>query len=488
VNDPLFARFAEACGATGPLDLRVGLAGSGVLAEGTVRQPFTVVGRDDACEVTLNDPDVHLRHAWLQVIDGRVFATDLGGRTGLVWPSGATGSGWLDPGAVLTVGPFRLSLRAPVSDRPLAPRPNPLQADPTRFRTGPAVQLEFRNGKRPRDRWTVNRAVTLVGRADVCKLHLTADDIAAYHCGLVHTPTGLWVVDLSGRGVVVDGERMRVAPLPHGAELWVGRFRIGCRYPAPGGGAVRITADPPTSAGGPRNTAPDPRTQVMPIRAVVAEDEVPLGGLPPPDPMAGLPSSHIMRDVFRPVAASDRLSAPILLGAPGPDGSAGEPGDDRPAAPPGGDGTPALPDESDAATGALLRHLADVHAQMFEQLQQTLLLLAQVCGQVRQGRTAAVRQELNRIRELNRELARLQAEVVRLALDQGAVGPDATDAGLADRTNFPLASLPGGDGRKPDANDAIHDWVRERIGAIQQERQSRWRNLVGLFADGEAAG
>src|SRR5262245_33744143 len=64
VSDPLIARFAEACGATGPLDLRVDLAGGGVLAEGSVAQPFTLVGRDDACDVTLSDPEVNMRHAW----------------------------------------------------------------------------------------------------------------------------------------------------------------------------------------------------------------------------------------------------------------------------------------------------------------------------------------------------------------------------------------------------------------------------------------
>src|SRR5438093_2689215 len=76
--------------------------------------------------------------------------------------------------------------------------------------------------------------ITLVERAEVCKIHLNGDDIAGYHSGLVLTPAGLWVVDLSGRGVVVGGERMRVAPLPHGTELWVGRFLIGCHYPAVG--------------------------------------------------------------------------------------------------------------------------------------------------------------------------------------------------------------------------------------------------------------
>ncbi len=252
MNDPLIARFADACGATAPLDLRVDLAGGSLLAEGSVAQSFTLVGRDDSCDVTLSDTEINPRHAWLQVLGGRVFAVDLGSRTGLKWPTGACGSGWLDVGVPTRIGPFLLQLNAPVTNRPNVFQPdyNPLVSDAnTKARL--AVALEFRNGKRTKDRWAVNRLITLVGRSPDCKIHLTADDISPYHCGLVSTRTGLWVVDLSGRGVVVNGERMRVAPLPQGAELWVGRFLIGCQYQTPPG--------PPSNRRGPAQFRPTAR-------------------------------------------------------------------------------------------------------------------------------------------------------------------------------------------------------------------------------------
>ena len=132
------------------------------------------------------------------------------------------------------------------------PRYSPLQSDQMVLQSETTFNLEFRNGKRAKDRWTVNRLVTLVGRAPECKIRLTADDIAAYHCGLVLTPAGLWVVDLSGHGVVVNGERMRVSPLLHGAELWVGRFLIGLHSKA------RPRCRPAPSHGQPK---PPPRTR-----------------------------------------------------------------------------------------------------------------------------------------------------------------------------------------------------------------------------------
>jgi pSer/pThr/pTyr-binding forkhead associated (FHA) protein len=476
VNDPLIAQFAQACGATRPLDLWVHLVEGGLLAEGVVHQPFTLVGRDDACDVTLTDPDVNPRHAWFQAIGGRVYVTDLGSRTGLVWPNGATGCGWLDPGISVRVGPFRVSLRSPPSDRlaPSAPDANPLVTDPTLAHTRPTVQLEFRNGKRARDRWTVNRAVTLVGRSEACKIHLNADDISAYHCGLVLTPAGLWVVDLSGRGVVVNGERMRVAPLDHGSELWVGRFLIGCLYPA-GPGARYGAGHSPAGVTTPGLMAATSSTPPIP------EDEVPLGLEPANDPVSGLPSSHIMADAFRAMVAGP-VSHPILVS-------------------PGSSPTPPVipvpssllrvaepnpfPQAADGTVAQILRLLADVHAQMSDQFQQSMLLMVQVSGQDRREQSGMMQQELARIQDLNAELARLQIELARLTLRQGFPGPPPTN-------QTPIPGSPGTEPLRgamlsaqsdPQAGEAaIHDWVRERIDAIQQEQRSHWGRLFGLCA------
>lgn len=478
MNDPLIARFADACGAAAPLNLRVGLADGRVLADGTLHEPFTLLGRDEACDVTLNDPDVHPRHAWLQVIDGRVFALDLGSRAGVVWPDGSSGLGWVEPGAALKVGPFRVTLCNPVSAAPRRPDYVPTHADPDIARTRPSVQLEFRNGRRPKDRWTVNRVLTLVGRADACKLHLSADDVAAYHCGLVLTPAGLWVVDLSGRGVVVNGERMRVAPLPDGAELWVGRFLIACRAPAATDTppALRTSPARPAPVTPRQNGHPAPRTPPAPT--VDDEDEVPLGGLPALDPMSGLPSSHILHGTFHRPTPSGPISAPILLAVgPGsgvtPAGkSSGRLGAPVPVA---AEPAPVHP------VAALIGQLAEIHGQMAEQVQQALLLVARVCAHPRAAGPAAVEAEVVRIKELNGELARLQGEVTRLALAHAATPTGDTAVHELTGTGYRTP-------RTPDAGDAIQDWVQERIGLLHRERQARWDKLVGLVSSPAESG
>ncbi len=494
MNDPLIARFADACGATAPLDLRVDLAGGGVLAEGTVAQPFTLVGRDDACDVTLTDPEINPRHAWLQVLGGRVFAVDLGSRTGMMWSNGARGPGWLDPGRHARVGPFLLRLRAPVSTRTglYAHDYNPLASDPADT-SRPSVALEFKNGRRAKDRWQVNRLLTLIGRSSDCKIHLTADDISHYHCGLVATPSGLWVVDLSGRGVVVNGERMRVAPLPNGAELWVGRFLIGCQYTAPARPAPDKSGVIPPAAARVAATPPSPPPAPTPL----LEDEIELGAAPEGDALSG---SHIMSDSFRQWApntaatAANPPSNPIYV-------SQSQSGSKPPAFPPVVAPVGAVGDSSahgasdDWSVTPLLRQMADLHGRAAAEFEQLLALVTHAFDRVRRDHLTVLQHELNRIRELSAEIVGLQHEVTRQALETAAADRArqiaAADAAkttdprsgswVTPSTKTPLPDAPA-PRAAPDAPSPAGAGAADQLAALQQERAARWQALIALFS------
>lgn len=477
MTDPLIARFAQACGATGPLDLRIDLAGGGPLAEGTVEQPFTLVGRDDACDVTLTDPDINPRHAWLQVIGGRVFVADLGSRTGVLWPNGSRGSGWLEPGAPARLGPFLLHLRAGAgSPGGSTDGYNPLAADPA-MKAKPTAALEFRNGRRHKDRWHINRLVTLIGRAPDCKIHLNADDIAAYHCGIVTTPDGLWVVDLSGLGVVVNGERMRVSLLPHGAELWVGRFLIGCHSPNPAAIAARPAAARTSGAIAPAPERPAPAGALAvpgPPRRGAQDDEVDFATVP--DGL-GLPASHIMADIFRDAVpnANGPNSNPILLSGAGP--KTDPQADPEPAAAPGAPDDPHVAD--DWPVVPLLRQMADIHARADAEFQQSLVLVAQAFGRVRPEHVPALRHDLSRIVEVTAEIAALRAEVARTALSAAAnraaaaAGDARTGPWVPASSNTPM----------PEPRDPTGSRAAERLAALQRDRAERWQALLALFAE-----
>lgn len=479
MTDPLIARFAEACGATGPLHLRVDLAGGGALAVGTVDQPFTLVGRDESCDVTLNDPDVNPRHVWLQVIGGRVFAVDLGSRTGVLWANGTRGSGWFEPGVAARIGPFNLNL-CDEAGRPGGSTDgyNPLAADPA-LKAKPSAALEFRNGRRAKDRWQVNRLVTLIGRSADCKIHLNADDIAPFHCGLVATTDGLWVVDLSGHGVVVNGERMRVSPLPHGSELWLGRFLIGCHSPNPNAVAARPVGARASSSG-PLLIAPEQSAVAVAVAPLVSpaapvrrapDDEIDFGAAPD----AGLPGSHIMADIFRAWVpnANGPHSNPILLSGSGP----------KPlpeAVGPSGSPLAELLDDLAAPGGwsvvPLLRQMADLHGRADAEFQQLVALMAQAFGRVPAEHVPALRHDLGRIIDVSAEIAALRTEVSRAALSTAAARAIAGEARLEPWVP-PSSHTP-----VPEGRELQHARAAEKLAELQRDRAERWQAVLALFA------
>jgi hypothetical protein len=212
---------------------------------------------------------------------------------------------------------------------------------------------------------------------------------------------------------------------------------------------------------------------------------VPLGVIPPQDGQAGLPSSHIMADAFRSGGVGPGgVSNPILVSGSGP------PPFTRPVttslptaapsepAPPGrgvdsepDPGGPPLLDAPSAATvTALLREMGELHGQMLTQFEQSLGLMVRLFACLGPDQLPAMQQELARIQELNGELGRLQAELARRAAQTAPPSPPVPPAAPADTSTD---------------STALHDWVADRIGTLQKERQARWQSLVGLFSAAE---
>src|SRR6516225_3215005 len=112
MNTQSINRFLGACGATGPLRLaaeRPRVFGPVSVA---IDKPFALIGSGVHADLRLDDNHVSHRHLYLQVYNGRVFAIDLGSRTGTHWDKGPQPSGWLDPGKSLWVGRHRVYLEA----------------------------------------------------------------------------------------------------------------------------------------------------------------------------------------------------------------------------------------------------------------------------------------------------------------------------------------------------------------------------------------
>ena len=112
VTDP----FLQACGASRPLDLEIeSVEDAGKWSSWVLPYPFAVVGRGAGADIILRHAEVGRRHAYLQLIAGRVFWVDLGSRSGVRVRGEVRQSGWLDHEAPLHIGPYQIRARSAIS-------------------------------------------------------------------------------------------------------------------------------------------------------------------------------------------------------------------------------------------------------------------------------------------------------------------------------------------------------------------------------------
>src|SRR5579883_252128 len=132
----------------------------------------------------------------------------------------------------------------------------------------------------------------------------------------------------------------------------------------------------------------------------------------------------------------------------------------------------------------LVSQFSQMQQQMFEQSQQTLLLMAQMFGNLQREQMAVIRQELEQIKELTRQLHTLQSQGMRqsrlpLPASPQAAAPSSPSPSLswkptssAEKTETPSAKL---------CNSDVHVWLSQRLSALQEERQSRWQKVLSTL-------
>jgi pSer/pThr/pTyr-binding forkhead associated (FHA) protein len=504
--------FLNACGFREPLRLYV--EGPRAAGDEPLPQPFAVVGRDPRADVVLDDLKVSRRHVYLQAVAGQVFWVDLESRTGTSDETGTRRWGWLAGGGLLQVGPFvirRADGGAPAVDlgRREAGRESPLTVRALGREPLPEVALEFLNGPSQGTAWPMNRVMSLVGSARGCKFRLTDPSVSGFHAGLIRTPYGLWVVDLrGGRSIGVNAEPVRFAPLVDADVLTIGRYRlrIRCREatvadPEPGGvSSAGWLAPRPSGALARRPAVAAPPAPAIPAFA---------------GPMVPMPPPPI------PVVAS---AAGVELVA--------------------ADGTPypgLQPEVAESVLVPLVNQFSMMQQQMFDQFQQAMGMLVQMFTSMHRDQMEVIREELDRLHVLSRELQELKEELARSpdraataaesaapapapstrpaagvdpehrpavapAGEPPAEGPTPSPSAVAAGPQRPSAPFvappprpasttpPPPAGPRPDRRprgvdaagavgapqDAVA-WIHQRIAAIQEERETRWQKILKIL-------
>jgi hypothetical protein len=230
--------FLRACGATGPLELTVENRGL-TAVRWSAQQPFALIGRDPAADLSLDHSRVDGQHVYLQMIEGELYWVDLGSQSGTRREIGTGRSGWLNYPHGIGIGPYLIQRASPGFDAaqsslPGESRMDPLASRPQECDNLPRVVLEFRRHTAKPIRWRMRHILTLVGSSSHCKVRLAAPGVSPFHCSLLRTLEGVWVVNLLGQGgITLNGSYARAARIHDGDELMVGDVLIRVFFNAP---------------------------------------------------------------------------------------------------------------------------------------------------------------------------------------------------------------------------------------------------------------
>ena len=207
-------QFLEACRASGPLLLGVESPGDGDGETRAFDLPFVIVGRDPRSDLQLDAPDVSDRHAYFQLVGGQLVCVDLGSRIGVYHGGKCRRISYVERDQAVRIGPYRIRLRG--GDAP--PEAHP---DGDDDRSPPTLVLSHRSVRSSRCPLPVG--LSLVGSAADCAVRLIDPSVSNYHCSLIRTPRGVWLVDLLGQGGVrVNGQEVGYARLYDGDAVEVG--------------------------------------------------------------------------------------------------------------------------------------------------------------------------------------------------------------------------------------------------------------------------
>ena len=231
--------------------------GPGEGAEVEVTGDGITIGRDDDCDLTLDDPEVSRRHASVKLLsDGRAEIADLDSGNGtFVNDRRLRGPARLDGGEDVRVGDTTLRAQRPGTSTVLRKEGTVLSSPATVAKSGAAepMKLSVISGPDTGRVVPVTGDRLLIGRGDDCGLTLDDPEVSRHHASVKPLADGrAEITDLgSGNGTIVDGRRISAPTvLDGGEELRLGKTTLRAE-PAAGRTVVKTRAEERPAAAAP---------------------------------------------------------------------------------------------------------------------------------------------------------------------------------------------------------------------------------------------
>lgn len=200
-------------------------AGAGSAGQKTwnLRRPVTLLGSKRPAHIVLHDRGVSAAHCAIVNTGTDVLLFDLHTNGGTFRGKERVELASLQDGDVITLGDsvVQVAIRLP-STGPDDSGAGMEYNDPTSMINPATLSLIHTD-----TRWTLEKAVALIGRNDHSAIRLDHSDVSSRHALLFRFVSGMAVFDLGSRaGVWVNGQRREIASVADGDRVTVGPFGL----------------------------------------------------------------------------------------------------------------------------------------------------------------------------------------------------------------------------------------------------------------------
>lgn len=232
-------------------------APNGDVREFPVTELAAVLGRDESADIRVEDRKVSRRHASFRVVDGELWAEDLGSVNGIrLNGKKIKGKARMGLDDVVLVGGYEVSLkRGDAAGRSDTAFPDTAQVNVDRTvrpeRAAGRVVLIGQGRPVAGRRFALGLGESIIGRLDDCAVPILDGSVSRQHAKITLTALAATVTDLaSSNGCFINGTRVDSADLKDGDRLRIGNidFRVELSAGIPGRvGAVEPSRQSGTS-------------------------------------------------------------------------------------------------------------------------------------------------------------------------------------------------------------------------------------------------